>query len=391
MGGRARDRLPVAARQATRLHDDPRAAAEAAGLAYVSDADPGLTRRRRGQGFSYDDARGRPVSGRRRQRIEALAIPPAWTDVWICARADGHLQATGVDDRGRKQYLYHEQWRALRDAATFDRLVVLARALPQVRAAVAAQLRRRTLDEERVLAGMVRILDLTAIRVGNEAYERANGTAGLATLRWRHVTLGRSVARVRFDAKSGRPADLEIRDAPVLRLLRQIQGPARRRIFMLDGREIGPDALNRYLAAVSGTHLTAKDFRTWQGTACALEHLLSLPAGEAPSSRHALDAVDAAASALRNTRAVARAHYVDPRVIECYLSGSLPTLVRRAARRGAGEHCEGFGREVAEQALADLVAHFYAGTPASGAMDSAASPPRGTVPAPTGAGTSPEQ
>lgn len=161
-------------------------------------------------------------------------------------------------------------------------------------------------------------------------------------------------------------ADLEIRDAPVLRLLRQIHGPAGRRVFVVDGCEIGPDALNRYLAAVSGTHLTAKDFRTWQGTARALEHLLSLPADEAPSSRHALDAIDAAASALRNTRAVARAHYVDPRVIDCYLSGSLSAVLRTSSRRAASGRGEAIGEEAAEQALADLATHFCDATSAGG-------------------------
>lgn len=304
--------------------DDPREAARAAGLRYVSDSDAGITRLGRGRGFTYRDARGRTVTAQQRRRIEDLAIPPAWTGVWICAQARGHLQATGFDDRGRKQYLYHDRWRRLRTGATFDRLLVVGSALPAVRAEVAAQLRRRTVDTQRMLAAMVRMLDLTGIRVGNETYERENGTVGLCTLRWSHVSLTGDALAVRYTGKSGIGRQFAITDRPLLRLLRQVASGRRNRVFRIDGRSLTPGDLNGYLTEIAGVHVTAKDFRTWRGTAGALGVLLATAPGARPTRRATIEAIDAAAGSLGNTRSVARAHYVHPAIIDAYLAGELP-------------------------------------------------------------------
>lgn len=332
--------------RAVGLHDDPAASARAAGLRHVSDQDPGLTRIRCGRGFRYRDARGRPAAARQVERIRSLAIPPAWTDVWICLAPDGHLQATGLDDRGRRQYLYHPQWRRLRDAATFDRLSVVGSVLPELRAAVAGQMRRRTVDRERVLAGMAHTLDLTAMRVGNEVYERDNASIGLATLCWRHVSRHKAVTMFRFPAKSGRAAKISVSDTGLARLLDQIEGTPRCRVFSEGGRVVRPDELNGYLAEIAGVGVTAKDFRTWRGTVTALAYLRSLPAGDRPTRRRALAAIDAAAAALGNTRAVARAHYVHPGLVECYLDGSLD---------GRNEATGSEGLDPAERALARIL------------------------------------
>lgn len=308
------------------MRDDTESA-KAAGLRYVSDSDPGLSRIRRGRGFSYLDSQGKPVSARRKQRIQALAIPPAWTDVWICAQSRGHLQATGYDDRGRKQYIYHERWRSYRNQETFDRLSLIGASLPAIRAAVAAQLRRRNLDQDRVLAGMVRMLDLTGIRVGNEAYEKANKTIGLCTLRWSHVTFTGDSAEIRYRAKSGQRAALTVNDAQLVRLLKQLQSSRRRPVFAIDGHRVTAGEINGYLTDIAGEHITAKDFRTWMGTVTALKLLLEAAASNtAPTKKNVLGAIDAAAAALRNTRAVCRAHYVHPAVLESYLAGELPGI-----------------------------------------------------------------
>jgi DNA topoisomerase-1 len=312
--------------RAAELHDDPRAAAAAAGLTYVMPTSPGISRTRRGRGFSYLAPDGAPVAAPQRRRIEALAIPPAWTDVWICARADGHLQCTGFDAKGRKQYLYHERWREVRDAAGFDRLAVMGVALPAIRAAVSAQLRRRTIDRPRVLAGMVRLLDRTGIRVGNEAYERQNSSIGLATLKWSHVQLRGAAIALRFPAKSGVRSEIDLSDMALARLLRQITAGNGQRVFRCAGVPLNAGDLNAYLEEIAGCHVTAKDFRTWRGTVTALAHFAAEPPERRGSRRCGVAAIDAAAEALGNTRAVARANYVHPGLIVAAQEGALGEL-----------------------------------------------------------------
>jgi DNA topoisomerase-1 len=263
------------------------------------------------------------VSAGQARRIPQLAIPPAWQQVWVCDSPDGHLQATGIDDRGRKQYLYHPRWRELRDGLTFDRLALVGSVLPEIRAAVRAQLRRRTIDQPRLLAGMLHLLDLTGIRIGNETYERDNDSIGLTTLRWTHVTVQGSITTLSFPAKSGQRTEIDVTDRPLARLLLELEDLPRRRVFRAEGRLIRADELNEYLSALAGAHLTAKDFRTWRGTVAALAHLRTYPADRRPTQRSCVAAIDAAAHALNNTRAVARAHYVHPGLIRAFRSGSL--------------------------------------------------------------------
>ena len=317
------------------LHADPQRCAEIAGLRYVDTTEPGLVRRRCGRGFRYLDAHGRAVDAATRERIVALAIPPAWRDVWICADPNGHLLATGIDDRDRRQYLYHEHWRETRDLLNFYRLIDTGRWLPAVRDYVDAQLRRRTLDADRVLAAMLQIVDACGIRIGNEVYAEENDSIGLCTLARKHVTVRGHTLTFRFPAKSGRRAELELADRRVVRVVEQLQQLPGRRLFTIDGAPVSADDVNTILARLSDGSVTAKDFRTWRGTLVAFTLLRANP-DVTDRDRRALDAIDAAADALGNTRAVARSHYVHPHVIETFVDGTFAerlaasTPVRRA-------------------------------------------------------------
>lgn len=317
---------------ADRLHADARASAELAGLVYIEGIEPGISRSRRGKTFRYLDPSGKAVSAGEVERITALAIPPAWQGVWIGINPDGHLLATGVDGRGRKQYLYHPTWREVRDRINFSRLLTMGQSLPKIREHIVAQLRRRTLDRDRVLATMLRITDATGIRIGGEIYARSNDSYGLTTLLCSHVTIGTSDLQFRFPAKSGQRAVYQLRDTAVTRTIGELHGRPRRRLFIADGRPVRPEDVNGLLAELSGEHLTAKDFRTWRGTVTALGHLRALPPGHRHTKRHVLDAVDAAAESLSNTRSVARGHYVLPALLDAYLEGSLGDLADAASR-----------------------------------------------------------
>ena len=299
--------------------DDVESIAESAGLRYVNDEMPGLTRRRRGNGFSYARADGRVVNGTTRTWITELAIPPAWTDVWISPDPESHLLATGRDDQGRKQYLYHERWREVRDELKFDRLVEFADGLIDVRKQVAADLRRRSLDERRVVAAVIRLLDTTLIRVGNERYAAENETFGLTTLEPRHVVADGGVRSLRFPGKGGTEWCVEVDDRAALRVVDaclELDQPQLFAFRTADGRivDVTADQVNDRLCSIAGPDATAKTFRTWGGTVAAVTAL----AGRDPAvddERAVLAAVDAAAEALGNTRAVCRACYVAPRVL----------------------------------------------------------------------------
>jgi len=315
---------PKAAELIARLYDDPQECARIARLRYVSPDEPGLTRVRRGRGFSYKDAAGATVVDVQvRERINRIAIPPAWRNVWICAAEDGHLLAVGEDERGRRQYVYHERWRSIRDQLNFYRLIGFGDALPVIRADVEKQLRRRTLDGDRVLAAMLRIIDRAGLRVGNEVYAEENDSYGLTTLLKRHVTVRGQTTYFRFPGKSGKQADVALRDPGVARVIALLLEQRGRRLFTVDGSPVPSELINSRLAELTGAHLTAKDFRTWHGTRIAFRHLRAhLPVDHDPET-HVLAAVDAAALALNNTRAVCRAHYVHPEVIDGYTSGAL--------------------------------------------------------------------
>jgi DNA topoisomerase I len=318
---------------------DPIESAEDAGLRYVTDADPGISRRRAGRGFSYHGPDGKHLTNRDQVAwIKSLAIPPAWTDVWICTSRRGHLQATGRDARGRKQYRYHPDWRAARDEAKYGRMIAFGEALPAIRRRVDADLRRQGLPRERVLAAVVRLLEKTRLRVGNEEYARDNRSYGLTTLRDRHAEVGSTRIRFRFRSKGGKVSDVELSDARLARIVARCQDLPGQELFAYldaDGevRPIGSSDVNDYLREVSGQDFTAKDFRTWSGTVLAAWALRELEAvdSEAQAKRNVVRAVEEVAEWLGNTPAVSRRSYVHPAVIDAYLDGD----VVRAARESA--------------------------------------------------------
>ena len=296
------------------------AAAAEAGLRYVSDAEPGIGRVRRGRGWSYVRAGGRaPVGAAERRRIEALAIPPAWTDVWICADPDGHIQATGRDARGRKQYRYHDRWRATRDDTKFDRLHEFGLALPRLRAVTDEDLARSGLPPRKVVALVIALLDQTLIRVGNEEYRRDNGTYGLTTMRWRHVDVDGSELSFCFIGKGGQEHEVSVADRRLARAVRACHELGGRELFTyrgVDGAPVRVDSAdcNDYLADVMGPATTVKYFRTWGASVTVLEALLEHDG--ALSQADVLAAIDEAADRLGNTRAVCRRSYVHPILIE---------------------------------------------------------------------------
>jgi DNA topoisomerase-1 len=323
--------------------DGPRAA-RAARLVYVSDDSTGITRRRAGAGFVYLDRHGRRVSSPQTlARIRALAVPPAWTRVWICPNRMGHLQATGRDARGRKQYVYHDDWRSLRDRLKFDHVLDLAERLPAIRERVARDLRRRGLSRDTVVALVVWFLEATLIRVGNDEYVRENGSFGLTTLRARHVTVSGNSIRFRFRGKSGAQHDVTVTDARAARLVRRcIALPGGGPVFRYldeagEAHAVDSQAVNDYLRRVSGEDFTAKDFRTWHGTVLAAWALKEVgpPESKAVARRKLASAVEQVAGRLRNTPAVCRACYIHPRLIAAYEDGSLASM-RRGPGRGNG-------------------------------------------------------
>jgi DNA topoisomerase-1 len=343
---------------------DPRASAEAAGLRYVSDVAPGVSRHRSGRGFRYAWPDGTTVTDTPTLgRIRRLAVPPAYRDVWICRDPAGHLQAVGWDDRGRKQYSYHEDWRAVRDAVKFHRMIAFGDALPRIRDRVAADLRRRGLPREKVLAAVVTMLEQTLVRVGNEQYRQQNESYGVTTLRNRHVRISGGRARFRFRGKSGKEHDVRVDHPRLVRVVRQCLDIPGQELFQWledDGtaRVVGSDDVNQYLREVSDQEFTAKDFRTWAGTVLAARLLrASQPTGAEREARAAVARViKQVAEQLRNTAAVCRQSYVHPAVIDAYLGGDIRAL---APVIGAREEPE---RSAEEDALLELLRDRAANT-----------------------------
>jgi DNA topoisomerase-1 len=290
---------------------------------------PGFRRVRSGKGFRFTTAEGDPVDDATRQRAAALAIPPAWTDVWIAPYPNGHVQATGVDDAGRRQYLYHPAWREQKDGIKFERALDLAATLPAARRSVTIDLRRDDLSRERVLAGAFRMLDTGSLRVGSERYAADHGSFGLSTLLCAHATVtGDGVVELRFPAKSGQEWESDIRDADLAALVRRLKrrGPTARLLAWRDARGWHPlDAaeINEDVRARTGGDFSAKDFRTLHGTSAAAVTLAKIGPRDTPTARRRAvgDAVRAAADALSNTPAVARGSYVDPRLLDAYEGG----------------------------------------------------------------------
>ena len=324
----------------------PQSSARAAGLRYVSDREPGFARRRRGRGFQYTDADGGPLSSEQVQRIEALAIPPAWTDVWICRSANGHLQATGRDARGRKQYRYHPRWTQVRDDTKYHRVLAFAKALPKIRRRVEKDMSRKALSRERVIATVVHLLDTTNIRVGNEEYARDNRSFGLTTMRERHVEVNGSNITFRFRGKSGKMHDVELTDPRAARVVKRCEELPGQELFQYVDDEgevvdVGSDDVNGYIQDASGGDFTAKDFRTWSGTVLAAWALQELGEfdSKAQAKRQVVAAVKSVSAELGNTPAVCRRCYVHPEVLDAHLDGSLGAVLgEKTARAGLTAH-----------------------------------------------------
>ncbi|MET0553191.1 MAG: DNA topoisomerase IB [Vicinamibacteria bacterium] len=331
----------------------PPEAAAAAGLRYTLDEGAGITRTRAGKGFTYRDVRGRTIrDAAQLGRIRSLAIPPAWTDVWISPAATGHIQATGRDAKGRKQYRYHPRWRAARDETKYQRLMAFARLLPRIRARVDRDLARDGLTREKVIATVVRLLEATLIRVGNEEYARQNRSYGLTTMRDGHASVSGERVRFRFRGKSGRDHVIDLHDRRLSRIVKRCQDLPGQQLFQyVDAsghrRAIESADVNGYLREVTGGDFTAKDFRTWSGTvlaAWALEELAPGPE-EAPVKRNVVRAIESVSARLGNTVAVCRKCYVHPAVVDAYLEGSLVATLQ--ARLGAEARRTGLPAEEA--------------------------------------------
>jgi len=309
-----------------------------AGLRHSNDERPGITRRRSGRGFTYRDPEGRTIrDAETLERIRAIVIPPAWTDVWISPWPNGHLQATGRDARGRKQYRYHARYRARRDTAKFERLIAFARALPDIREQVDRDLARTGLPREKVLAAVVRLLELTLIRVGNDEYARLNQSFGLTTLRDRHATVEGTSITFRFRGKSGQQHEVGLRDRRLAGVVKRCRDLPGRELFQYVGpdgepHDVASDDVNAYLGAIA-PGVTAKDFRTWAGTVLAWRALRALGKGstDREKQRNVAAAIRSAADNLGNTAAVARQAYVHPAVVDAYLDGRIRSALVEAA------------------------------------------------------------
>jgi DNA topoisomerase-1 len=318
---------------------DPVESAKAAGLRYVTDEEPGIRRRKSGKGFTYLDPQGRTVKDPKViERIKKLAIPPAWTDVWICPRANGHLQATGRDAKGRKQHRYHPDWRSVRDETKFGRMLAFGAALPKIRERVEADLSLRGLPREKVLATVVKLLETTLIRVGNKEYAKQNNSFGLTTLRDQHVDISGSTLRFEFRGKSGKEHSVEVHDRRLARIVKQCRDVPGQKLFQyLDEtgarQSVSSEDVNDYLRQTTGEDFSAKDFRTWGGTVLALSALLELGPceDEKEASKAVVEAVKRVSASLGNRPAICRKFYVHPVVIESYLEGSLIQTLESAA------------------------------------------------------------
>jgi DNA topoisomerase I len=333
---------------------EPREAAKRAGLRYVSSQAPGIRRVAAKKGFVYIAGNGKRVRAAVTvRRIERLAIPPAWTDVWICRNPLGHLQACGRDARGRKQNRYHARWTVVRDATKFDRMLAFGRILPRLRARVRRDLARPGLSREKVLAAIVALLDKTLIRVGNDEYARQNGSIGLTTMKCRHVKVSGAELQFRFRGKSGVHRDVGLHSPRLARIVKSCQDLPGQELFQyLDERgrphKITSGLVNDYLRAVSGQDFTAKDFRTWTATVLAAQALQECGAFDSPAAgkRKVVQAIDAVAERLGNTRSICQKCYVHPALIAHYLEGNLlPRL--RIAKTATGH----VNRHAAERAV----------------------------------------
>lgn len=332
---------------------DSLGSAKTAGLRYVSDASPGVIRKRRGQGFYYISPNGKvlrdPSSVR---RIRSLVIPPAWNDVWICPDPDGHVQATGRDARGRKQYRYHPRWYQVRDGTKYDRMLMFGRLLPKIRKRVAKDLATPGLSRDKILATVVRLLETTLIRVGNEEYARTNESFGLTTMRDRHVKVNGHSLRFEFRGKSGIRHAVDLTDGRLARIVKESQDLPGYELFQyIDGqgarRSIDSADVNAYLQRIAGQDFTAKDFRTWAGTVLAAQALQECTSFQstAQAKRNVVSAIEAVAKRLGNTKTVCRKCYVHPEIMNAYMDGTLLQSLRRRVNQELARSCRDLPRE----------------------------------------------
>jgi DNA topoisomerase-1 len=344
-----KDRLPVEAAL------DPEVAAKQAQLRYVDDSAPGITRHKAPNGFDYrlpDGALVRDIDTLK--RIRSLAIPPAWTNVWICLHSNGHLQATGRDARGRKQYRYHPRWRGVRDEAKYSKLLIFTHVLPQLRARVEEDLKRPGLQRERVLAAIIRLIELTFFRIGNSEYAKANKSFGLTTLRDRHVAIEGSRIHISFRGKSGKHHETDINDRRLARIVKDCRDLPGYELFQYvddDGERhtVGSAEVNEYLREITGEEITAKDFRTWAGTQLAAEALREFEGVgcEAERKRAVVRAVEKVAKHLGNTPTICRRCYIHPAVLEGYLDGTMLQALAENTRMYLAENIDGMSAEEA--------------------------------------------
>jgi len=324
---------------------DPPAAAKAAGLRYVNDSKPGIRREKDGEAFRYLDAKGEPVEDETTlKRIKSLVIPPAWTEVWICSQPNGHLQATGRDARGRKQYRYHPKWRNVRDEVKYERMINFGKALPTIREEVDKALKLPGLPREKMLATIVYLLEATMMRVGNEEYARTNKSFGLTTLRNRHVKVDGSDVEFKFRGKSGVYHKIHVHDRRLARIIRSTRDLPGQELFQYIDEEgethsIDSSDVNEYLRTITGEDYTAKDFRTWSGTvlaALALQEFEKFDS-ETQAKKNIVRAIESVAEKLGNTPSICRKCYVHPAVLESYLEGSVVEAMRERTEQHLSE------------------------------------------------------
>ena len=340
---------------ALKLAADPKKSAEIVGLGYVTDEDSGIRRIKNGKGFRYVDAEGRTIrDSKTLGRIKSLAIPPAWADVWICPSDNGHLQATGRDARGRKQHRYHPRWREVRDETKYNRMLVFAKALPKIRAQVEKDLARPGLSRHKVLATVIRLLETTFIRVGNDEYARDNKSYGLTTMKDHHAEVNGSKVRFSFRGKSAKNHTIDVHDARLAKIVKKCQDLPGQELFQYiddDGskQDVKSDDVNEYLREVSGENFTAKDFRTWAGTvlaAIALREFQKVDT-KAQAKKNVVQAIESVAEKLGNTPSVCKKCYVHPAVIDSYFDG---TMIDTLKQRAEGQLKESHGKLPPEEA-----------------------------------------
>jgi len=312
---------------------DPVQSAKAVKLRYVSATMPGIHRKRKGKGWIYL-LNGEVITEKATvDRANALVIPPAWKDVWICAYADGHLQATGIDAKGRKQYRYHARWSKVRGQVKFDRMSAFGKALPKLRKALDKDLRRTGMPKEKVLAGVIAIMERTRMRVGNRAYEQANGTFGLSTLKDRHLKKDHHGTRLKFKGKSGKTHDVALNSVRLSRLVMRCKELPGQNLFQYEDEEgnvhtVDSGMVNDHIRSATKAEFTSKDLRTWHGSACFVEASLATVPSDTVTDRRTTVVVmiDEVARQLGNTRAVCRSHYIHPKAIEYAETDTLPQL-----------------------------------------------------------------